>query len=72
MANYSKALDKAVEYIMDECDYCALCANRVPCDKNYETYDKQGGAYEPNRNLCKDSIKQYFIMQAEADNGKHN
>lgn len=72
MDNYEKALNKAVDYIMSELDQCQVCINREPCKKQYEIYDEQGKAYEPNRNLCKDSIKQYFIRQAEVDNGKHN
>lgn len=68
MDNYKKALDKAVDYIMQELDYCAVCVNRAPCNKRFALYDKQGKEYEPDLNLCKDSVRQHFIRQAEAKN----
>lgn len=69
MDNYKQALDKAVEYIMNSAeDYCLLCRNKKVCDEQYATLDAQGIAYTPDRNICKDSVKQYFLKQAEDKN----
>lgn len=69
MDNYKQALDKAVEYIMQsDLDYCPLCVNYAPCHKQFEIYARQGKEYRVDRKLCKDSVRQYFLKQAEADN----
>lgn len=67
MTDYKKALDKAVEYIMGECYYCPLCINFETCNEQLGTLEEQGIDYQPDKNICKDSIKQYFIRQAEAE-----
>lgn len=68
MDNYKQALDKAVEYIMSEYDHCAICVNFDTCQKQFAVLDAQGIEYHLDKSICKDSVRQYFIKQAEADN----
>lgn len=70
MTDYKQALDKAVEYIMQECEYCPICINYEPCNKQMEEYGKQGKTREIDFKLCKDGIRQHFLREAEKDNGK--
>lgn len=60
MDNYKQALDRAVEYIMQECEYCSICVNFEPCNKQMEEYGKQGKTCEIDLKLCKDGITQHF------------
>lgn len=71
MDNYKKALDKAVEYIIEHSDYCQICVNKEACKRQQEIVkrNKIYHTYYPYLGICKDSVRQYFLKQAEADNG---
>lgn len=64
MIDYKQALDKAVDCIMQECEYCPICVNFEPCNKQMEEYGKQGKTCEIDLKLCKDGIRQHFLREA--------
>lgn len=71
MTNYKKALDKAVDYIMNSAeDYCKICVNFEPCNKQLEEYGKQGKDREIDFRLCKEGLRQHFLNAAVNDDGK--
>lgn len=70
MDNYKKALDKAVEYIIENGDGCLKCINFKTCQNQADKLLRQGIEWQrPTESICRDSIRQWFINEAEADNG---
>ena len=65
MTDYKKALDCAIDYIMEQTDYCTLCVNSKACNKQFAELEKQGIEYSPDRKICKDSVKQHFLAHSE-------
>lgn len=68
MTDYKQALDKAVEYIIDEGIGGMKCINAHTCTEYFHDLIQQGIEYSQDRNICKDSIRQQFLREAEDEN----